>query len=137
MQHEKGLNLLKKDKNIGYLVSACMSCHYTVCPLYKYDLLSLKWDKMGGLFTGCWCCYLINQLQLGLFSPRKIGSTFEMNIWIKTHTHILFLSLTHTDRLGLWHFKTVTLSVKCTPQNLLLTQKPLCLTWRSKIWPDS
>lgn len=38
-------------------------------------------------FTVCWCCYLNLQLQLGLFRPRKIGSTFETNIFTKTRTH--------------------------------------------------
>lgn len=126
-------------------MSACTSCHYTVCSLYKCGLLSLKWDEMGGVFTVCWYCYLNLQLLLGLWGPRKQGSTSEMNH--NTHTFSLTRSLTHSLRHTHKHtltkvrfcgiFWTVMISVNCTIfqnfSNQLLVQS--CLTWRSKIWP--
>lgn len=94
---------------------------------------------MSGLFTVFWFCYL-SLHQLWPFRPRKIGSTFKMNIWITTHTH---KKKKHTDapshmhRLGLWHlfeqwfYEWITLFLRRLSK-FLPAQKPLSLTWRSK-----
>lgn len=84
------------------MVTLCQHAWYVIiCPLYKHVLLSLQWDEMGGLFTVYWYCYLNHQWPLGPFRPRKIGSTFEMGVWIQTHarthsTHIRSFSHSHT-----------------------------------------
>ena len=108
MQHEKRLNLLKKGKNkTKRSVTLCQhACHIS---FIQKCFAQFPMRQDGCFFSGC--CYLNNQLQQGAFSPRKIGSTFEMNIktHLHTNTHTRTLSLTDTHILGLWHFKRVIL----------------------------
>lgn len=96
-----------------------VSCHYSAsCSEFE-----MRWDEMGCFVISF--CYL--QWKPGPFRPRKIGSTFEMNIRIITHM------LPHMHRLGLCHFFFVSNNDSLRVSKSAFVS--LFLTWRSKLRP--